>query len=117
EAAAKAAADATAQAAEEAAAKLAAEAEAATKAAEEAAAKAAADAAAAVPSAGETAAADIAALLSPEGFDLAQVEKLIADSALPQTEKLTLTAALKAASNSPALLGEVLTRTKAALGL
>ena len=122
EAAATAAAEeaAATAAAEEAAATAAAEEAAATAAAEEAAATAAAEEAAAAEAAAtaEAAAApDLASLLTPEGFDAAQVLEMVQGSDLGAIAKTQLMGQIAEIASDPSKLPDVLAAIKEALGM
>ncbi|MFC0200809.1 translation initiation factor 3, partial [Paracoccus rhizosphaerae] len=110
-----AAAEAALQAADRAAA--AAANDAAPIAAAEEAATAAQDAAEAATATADAAgvAAQIEALLTPEGFDRAAVERIIDDAAIPDPQKATLKRLVATAEGNPELLSAALEQVKAVM--
>ncbi|KIX18649.1 hypothetical protein SY26_00160, partial [Paracoccus sp. 228] len=62
-----------------------------------------------------TVAARIEALLTPEGFDRAQVDSIIDGSAIPDTQKQTLKQLVSQAEGDPALLAAALEQVKAVM--
>ena len=83
----------------------------------QAAAQAAGQAAEAKETAGEATmtAAEIAALLTPEGFDRARVDQLIDASAIADAQKTTLKAVIASAEGNPAILQAALDQVRAVL--
>ena len=62
-----------------------------------------------------TVAARIEALLTPEGFDRAQVDRIIDGAAIPDTQKQTLKQLVSLAEGDPALLAAALEQVKAVM--
>ena len=62
-----------------------------------------------------TVAARIEALLTPEGFDRAQVDSIIDGAAIPDTQKQTLKQLVSQAEGDPALLAAALEQVKAVM--
>ena len=60
-------------------------------------------------------AAEIAALLTPEGFDRARVDQLIDASAIADAQKTTLKAVIASAEGNPAILQAALDQVRAVL--